>query len=88
MLYQNENVLDPSKYKFVFLPQHNGTVHWQFVLLVPGLRRVYFRDSYGITLESPDLTRGLAWSVLDQVEKFIEMYERHYGRRGVNQRWT
>jgi hypothetical protein len=87
-LYQNENVLDPSMYKLVFLPRHNGTVHWQFVLLVPGLRRVYFGDSYGITSESPGLTRGFVGSVLDQVEKFIEMYVRHHGRRWVNQRWT
>jgi hypothetical protein len=33
LFYQNENILDPATYKFVFLPRHDGTTHWQFVLL-------------------------------------------------------
>ena len=88
LFYQNENVLDPSNYKFVFIPRHNNSDHWQFVLLVPGLRRMYFGDPYGVGLDSPLLTRGIAGTVLDQVEQFIEVYERSHERRGVHPPWT
>jgi hypothetical protein len=67
---------------------HDGSMHWQFVILVPGVRTIFFGDPFGLGLDSPMLTRGTAANVLNRVEEFIIMCERHHHQqRRAHQLW-
>ena len=87
--YQDENILDAQKYKFVFIPCHDGSMHWQFVVLVPRLKIIFFGDPYGLAEDSPELTSGTshAANVLNRVEEFVTMCERHHNPRRAQQPW-
>jgi hypothetical protein len=87
--YQDENILDAQKYKFVFIPCHDGSMHWQFVVLVPRLKIIFFGDPYGLAEDSPEFTSGTshAANVLNRVEEFVTMCERHHNPRRAQQPW-